>query len=393
MRIHMPEIRRERDAVRLESLVERPGRTEYLWYSVPHSYEDYLTTERLDAFVVGLLMLGMMKGEDIYVDGPMSEKLFYNITSYYMRILEGAFPSLHRIQVIPERLDRAAPGERGGVATGFSGGVDSFCVLADHLWGSVPDGYRITHLLFNNVGSHAPGGRRLFEERFARLLPAAREMGIPFVKIDANLDQMLSGLPYLQSHSPRNVSAVLALQKLFSRYLYASGQKYEDCHGGRAGATGYSDPMSLPLLSTEATECIPTGSQYSRVEKTARISDIPLTYRYLDVCVSSKQAGNCSRCFKCSRTMLTLEMLGKLDRYGSAFDLGIWQKNRIRFIGHALFSRDIYLKEIVKNARARSWRFPVRAWPYAAVSPIVSIVRRTLRGLGERTTRGNQEAR
>jgi len=91
--------------------------------------------------------------------------------------------------------------------------------------------------------------------------------------------------------------------------------------------------------------------------------------------------------------MLTLEMLGKLDRYGSAFDLGIWQKNRIRFIGHALFSRDIYLKEIVKNARARSWRFPVRAWPYAAVSPIVSIVRRTLRGLGERTTRGNQEAR
>jgi hypothetical protein len=375
MRIHIPEIRREHDAVKIMSLVEVPGCSERLWYSVPHNYEKYLQRDRLDPFVVGLLLLGMKDGEDIYVDGVMSEKLFYNITSYYMRILRIQMPELHSVRIVPEQLVGGIPREKGGVATGFSGGVDSFCVLADHYWNPVPNCFRVTHLLFNNVGSHGRGGRTLFEERFSKVLPAAREMSLPIIKIDSNLSELLSGFDFVSTHVPRNVSAALTLQKLFGRFLYASAYRYEDCYVGRTHEMGRHDPVSVHLLSTEETECIATGSQYSRVQKTDRVSEISLTYRYLDVCVSSKRAGNCSECPKCGRTMLTLEMLGKLGRYGRVFDLRVWQENRVRFMGQALSSRDLFLKEIVKSAREYNWRFPALSRLYALCYLVAGILR------------------
>lgn len=384
MRIHMPEICSERDAVKIRSLVERPGYREHLWYSVPHGYEDYLVTERLDAFVVGLLLLGMKNGEDIYVDGVMSEKLFYNLTQCYMHIVRILVPALHRIKVVPEQLDSTALGAKG-VATGFTGGVDSFCALADHHWGPVPDGFKVTHLLIHNVGSHGHGeaGRRVFEERFSRTLPAARELGMPIIKIDSNLDDLFctSGLGFQLTNVARGVSAVLTLQKLIGRYLLASSFRYADCRVHKTYDMAYADPMALHLLSTESTECISTGSQYSRVEKIARISDVPITYRYLDVCVSpgkAEQAGNCSKCWKCNRTMLTLEMLGKLDRYSSVFDLNVYRKNRVRFMGQVLVSRDVLMKEVAESARQRHWRFPPGSWFYALLFPLTDMVRRAV---------------
>lgn len=72
------------------------------------------------------------------------------------------------------------------------------------------------------------------------------------------------------------------------------------------------------LLSTEATDSISTGSQYTRAAKTAQVAEIEPSYRHLDICVEpgTSRSGfrNCSRCWKCARTMVTLEALGKLDR-------------------------------------------------------------------------------
>ncbi|MBN2466485.1 polysaccharide pyruvyl transferase family protein [candidate division WOR-3 bacterium] len=366
MRIHTPEVRREQDVVKITAQVEQAGSSRYLWYSVPQEYEQYLTTNRLDAFVVGLLVTAMKNNEDMYVDGAMSEKLFYNITSYYMRVLEVVNPSLRRVRIIPEELDSSANKRGAGVATGFSGGVDSFCVLADHLSDAVPAGYRVTHLLFHNVGSHGRGGRRLFEERFAGILPAARELGLPLLKVDSNLEEFFSDptLGYMLTHVPRGVSAALTLQGLIGRYFYASGYRYQDCRIAESDSLAFADPVAVPLLSTEVTECIPTGSQYSRVEKTERISDMPITHRYLDVCVDSLAAGNCSKCWKCNRTMLTLEILGKLDKYRKVFDLNIYRRNRTRFMGEVLSGHDPFFKEMIDRANELGWHFPdtARLW-------------------------------
>jgi len=360
MRICAPEVVREREAVKVTARVERRGLTQQLWYSVPHRYEEYLLPGRVDSFVLGLLLPAMRDGEDIHADGLMSEKLFFNLTRHYSRLLSIAAPALRPVRLLPGQLEGRAPAPGPGVAVGFSAGVDSFSALADHFLGPVPDGFRVTHLFFDNVGSHGIGGRRLFEERYARILALADELSLPVVKVDSNLDEVMAGFDHEFDHGIRNMSAALILQRLFRRYLYASTHRFEDCNVRGARWMSILDPAVLHLLSTEATECVSVGCQYSRVEKTARIAELPITWRHLDVCIAER-VGNCSRCWKCCRTMLTLEMLGKLELYRGVFDLDIWKRNRVDFMGRVL-ARDFPLaREIVESAPRYRWRFPVRS--------------------------------
>lgn len=57
------------------------------------------------------------------------------------------------------------------------------------------------------------------------------------------------------------------------------------------------------LLSTECTEIIDDGNQYSRTQKTELIADYPPAHQYLNVCVDHADdylsAQNCSICSKC----------------------------------------------------------------------------------------------
>jgi hypothetical protein len=45
--------------VQLQSVVEHSGRHQVLWYSFENNYEPYLTTEKLDGFLVAVLPLAM----------------------------------------------------------------------------------------------------------------------------------------------------------------------------------------------------------------------------------------------------------------------------------------------------------------------------------------------
>lgn len=365
MRIHIPEVIEDKENVTIRVLVEHYGRKEHLWYSVSRDYGGWLTPESQDAFVVALLLLAMKEKEDIYVEGAMSEKLFYNLVNYYMRIVTSCIPSLSPVRIIPEELRSASYTQtKSGVATGFSGGIDSFCVLADHFFGSVPDGFKVTHLLFNNVGSHGAGGRQLFRDRYNRLMPAAKELGLPLIAIDSNISEVLP-VSFRKSHTIRNISAVLLLQKLIRRFYYASTFKYEDCFVGETYDIAYSDPMAVHLLSTETTECISSGCQYSRVEKTMRVAEIQLSHKHLDVCVNASGGENCSACRKCAMTLLTLEIIGKLQEYKGIFDLEKYDMIRNRYIGNVLSSKYPLRREIVRKAKELQYEFPLLSKCYA----------------------------
>ena len=147
------------------------------------------------------------------------------------------------------------------------------------------------------------------------------------------------------------------MQQLFGKYLYASGVRYQDCKVGTAYDIAYADPMSVHLLSTETLECISSGCQYSRVEKTIRVSAF-LSRKYLDVCARNRTiAGNCSTCWKCARTLLTLDTLGCEHLYDGVFDLNAWATIRNRYIRTVLLSRNPLLREIVELAKTRGFRF------------------------------------
>ena len=174
---------------------------------------------------------------------------------------------------------------------------------------------------------------------------------------------------FQQTNTPRNVAPVLLLQKLFSKFYFSSSFPYNEIGVRLVPDTSFVDPIALPLLSTETLECLSTGASYTRVQKTKLIAQLEASRRYLNVCVDSNASGkNCSVCFKCARTLLTLEILGLLNEYQAIFDVAKYQKFRTRYLIRLLRNRNgIFEREILDLAKEKGVIFPL---PYYALAEI-----------------------
>lgn len=326
--------------------------THNLTYSIPLEYADWFATDRCDGFVVGLLFQAMERKEDIVVEGPLSSLLFHSLQGFYIPMMAQAFPNLHPINIVPSFLTDEPAGGRG-VATGFSGGIDSFATVIQHLVQENSANYKISHFLFHNTGSHGSGnpeaGRRLFWQRYEMMQPFAREVGIPIIPVDSNLSEIFP-IDFITMHSALNASVPLVLQNGLQRYFYSSAYKYADCGVDRTDDVARFDPFAFHLLSTEGLDCVSTGCQMSRVEKTELVAAYKPSHRYLNVCVESAFEGkNCSVCFKCRRTILTLELFGISDLYSDVFDLKKFRKIRNGYIMQLLlYKRGSFEAEIAQ---------------------------------------------
>lgn len=368
MIIYPATIREEGTFTAVASEIEYGSRKETLWYSVDKRYSQYLTTEKLDGFVVGLLPLAMETGEDIIVKGPVSEKLFYNLSHHYMGILRLTSPSYKSIEIVPDSLTVSTEYIcEGAVATGFSAGIDSLCTVHDYLLSDIPPSYKITHFIFNNAGSHGEWDTRearvRFNTRYNFIKGFADRLRIEFIKIDTNLSDILR-MEFRKTHVPRNISCALILQKLIGKLYYSSALRYQDSYIGPANDHSFSEPFSVPLLSTETLECISTGSQYSRIEKTKRVIVIEDSRKWLNVCLfpqDPERVGNCSCCGKCLLTMFTLELLGVLEQYSEVFDLDIWSRQRNLYIVTTILgkSRDPLVVEAREYINGIGYIFPL----------------------------------
>lgn len=346
--IEAPKLKMRGDKARLCAAVNLPEGTQELWFELDSSQAHLFADETLDGFVVGLLPLAATRGLDIHAAGPMSSRLCYSINAYLGELLRCLIPSAHRIRVKADSLVAAHWGGRG-VFTGFSAGIDSFCTVVEHRSDEVPPEYRVSHLLFNNVGSHGQTDHDLqvFRERFQRLKPNADELALPLLAVNSNLDGVLR-LDFQLTHTLRNVAVALLLQRGCGKYLYSSTVHYVDSHVGPTYDVGHADSIVLPLLSTETTECISSGGQHTRFEKTRLVSGFVPSRTALDVCVNPAQARliNCSRCWKCLRTQLTLEAIGALESYRAVFDLESYRNLRTLYISLVLKSHDSLLREV-----------------------------------------------
>lgn len=332
-----------------------------------------MISDSADAVVVALLFPAMARGEDIEVESAISEDLYYHLNKSVQVILKSVFPGLHEIQINPREL--TAPQQKSpGVATGFSGGIDSFCVLADHYYSDdVPGGFRLTHLLFNNVGSHGAGGEALFNTRFSRVKSMAEQIGLPILAVNSNLDSFYIDLGYdfIDTHTPRNVSVAHLLKNGIGRYYYASTYDYRSTAVGTSkGGLPQCEPVLLPLLSTGSMDIISAGSEYTRVEKTLKVAAIEDSHDLLDICVKAKQAEkvdaiNCSTCWKCMRTLLTLDIAGLLDSYDQMFDLELYRARRDKYIAEIYNKDDPLTTEIIQFAKQQNFSLPFSSKFYA----------------------------
>jgi hypothetical protein len=334
-----------------------------LWFSVGRQYAELLSV-RADHIAVGLLLPAMRYGRDLHVGGTVTGGLLHRLNHEVQSLVKQVHPTYSRITVTADDEAPALP-RAAGVATGFSGGIDSMAVVSEYaLEPEVPDDLRITHLLSNNVGAHGTGGQALWQARFQALLPVAMELQLPFILVDSNLEDHYPRMGFLETVTFRNAAVAHLLAGGIGRLHYASSGSYHWVRMPMNGVVSRVDTMSLPLLSTSGLDLDCANPDLSRVHKTLALAHNPY-YRYLDVCIDADptREGNCSKCWKCMRTMFTLELAGMLDRFTPVpFRREPYEAARSTYLAHVLASDEPLDREVVEFANEQGWRWgaPVR---------------------------------
>ncbi len=388
MKISAPELVHAEGNITYRVAVESATGSRPLWFSLSEQYRD-LVSDRADGALVALLFPAMARGEDIHVAGVLSERLYYNLSGRCQALLQSLDPTLKTIKIHAQHLTSTPP-KSAGVAMGFSGGVDSFCALVDHCPRynpTVAPSYAITHLLYNNVGSHGSGGKELFLNRYHALQPFISSLGLPFIAINSNAGEFYDGLPFAKVHTVLNTAVPLVLQQGIGVFLYASALHYASISSSGTGGTAKIDPMLLPLLSTENLDAVSVGCEYTRAEKVLRLTEVPDTYTRLDVCCSShKQGGNCSQCDKCLWSMVALEAIGALEHYADQFNLERYRQIRDRYLPEILLKDHPRSDDLLDLAASQNYTFPRKARLFAHI-PLFLQGRQIVRHLRDRLRR------
>ncbi|WP_438951198.1 hypothetical protein, partial [Porticoccus sp.] len=92
-----------------------------------------------------------------------------------------------------------------------------------------------------------------------------------------------------------------------------------------------------------------------------------------DVCAASAETRekllkpNCSVCWKCQRTLITLEALGIIDKFGSVFDLSVYKQEKCKFYRNLYFKMldgDPLAKEAFYLAKESGLKMQVKITDY-----------------------------
>lgn len=375
MHVDLPRIYPTGDKTRVDAAMQTARGSISLWYEVDAAYTRHLIATRLDGFAVAALMIAMEKGEpELVLNGPVSERLLHSLQSQIEPLFKVLNPMWHEVTIKARAVEPSPAPERPAVVTGFSGGVDSFFTIAEYLTPERSPSYRLTHLLFCNVGSHGrgDGGRRLFHERWNLINAFGTSIGLPIVRVDSNLDDLLD-TRFERTHVARNASAVLALQGLFTKYLYSSTYRYQDCYFAETDDMAHADPATVHTLSTESLDVLSIGCECSRVRKTSLAARMPQTRTMLNVCMNPASGGrNCSRCSKCLRTLATLDLLGIVEEFDAVFDLGVYRGLRTEYL-MLLPNRtdDPFIRELYEFSRTPEARVPRSVSKFFAIWPLI----------------------
>jgi hypothetical protein len=318
MIIDIPIVKEKDNNILVTSSVDK----NLLWFELNKNYKNWITSSS-DPFLIGLILPAMKTGEEIVVKGKISKDLFFNLSTNFQHVILHLFPFLKPVRIICENDFYNSSKKENYIVTGFSGGVDSYCTLNDYYFNNNVDDYKITHLLFNQVGAHGTS-QEVFLKKYQVLKTITDQIKLPFILVNSNLRDFYTDLSFKQTHTIRNAVVPHLLEPMIYRFLYSSGFNYRDMALFNKDDSSYADPVLLPLLSTSQLSLVSVGSEYTRVEKTKKVANIKITHTTLDVCLDNKRKNfslNCSVCSKCLRTMLTLDLSNNLEKYASVFDL------------------------------------------------------------------------
>lgn len=351
---------------------------EILWYRVTPEYGKYLCYERADSFIVTFFTFAMERNLNLRSVYPVSEKLWYQITTQIMPQLAGTSNGIgQEIQIFADTVSSSYLNE-GGVGTGMSCGVDSFATLYEYTKLCSMPTYKLTHLTHFNVGAHhgQTGSfdpklqKKLYRKDVSMVQSFCDEYGYKLIAVDSNLTEVLENLfgyaNFGNTHTYRNIGVVLLLQKLFSKYYYSPAVNLDQFDCRLESDPSYYEKWLLPYLSTETVSFYNSNKNWSRQEKLKLISNFPQSYDWLKVCVKSDT--NCCKCVKCMRTILGLEAINKINLFAKVFDPQTVNSNREQLKTYMLCQikkGDLFYMEIYEEALKNGMKFSFKSRVYA----------------------------
>lgn len=315
--IHQPEILTSEGTITSWAAIEyenrRPGQPELLWYRFPESYREFIS-EQSDAFLLPGMMLALHLGEDIEVRGRVSPKLAKYLIDY-LRVLSVWMPEYVRpIEITCQKL-ASIDARPTAIGSFFSGGVDSTFTL----WKNLPTNqpipeYQITHALYVQGMDLIHKWADIYQRRFQHFQASLSDVGVTLLRVETNANRAIIGrFPQFHFYSTPLLGAVHALGGLFKR-IYVPGTWH---HSQFLRQPSAANPLVEGLLSSDNLEVIQHGASHWRVEKLEAIADWAFAQQNLKVCnnIHERKTFNCSRCEKCTRTLIVLYLLGKGEEF------------------------------------------------------------------------------
>lgn len=350
-----------------------------MWFEVEDEYIKYLCDERSDAFVIATLPYAIKHELDIEVKGKISSKLYYQLNNCLVPLLCNHFGK--KFIKIEGVVDNTQLKTENGVGTGISCGIDSFYTILKNSNLKTSE-FNVAYLTFFNAGASGKFGgedsRKLYNKRKENSRKFAQENGFKFVCVDSNMNEFIM-MSHLATHTFRSLACVLALQKLFSKYYYASGGEDFNETKITPESTAYYDILNVQCLSNENVQFYSDGIGISRLNKIKKIVNYPITYKWLNVCIGEEE--NCGHCSKCIRTLLELESIGQLNNYCNVFDLNDFKKNRSKFIGYMIEqkSSNVYFKEIYNEYKKNKIEIPIISYVIAFFYKLEKLIKKYLK--------------
>ena len=310
-----------------------------LWFSVPKEYIGYLCEERSNAFVIALLWYAMLTESDICFEAPMSKKLYDGLTQKLIPAIMKDVKT--RISLKGPVTSDVVVGEQG-VVCGMSCGVDSLYTLHIYNSDSTPTNMKLTHLIYCELDYIFPnvmppyGIDEIFlkEEQIDSIIvkgaaTIADRHHMPLLHFHSNLDRDFCRGGMIYSGMYRYLACVLALEKLFSTYIVSSsgnGKQVEEA--SIISPTQNYEDLICESLDTEKLRYM-ISDHTTRTDKIRAIADDADFSDFASICYSiDNGALNCGECYGCMKTIIPLDILGKLDQFGKIFDIAKYYANR-----------------------------------------------------------------
>lgn len=310
----------------------RWGGSDRVYFKLDKKFKDSICTD-YSPFLVSFLVPAMSLGENIYIEGEVSKEVYDSLDRIQNKFVSWNI-GLKKINVYVNGLNS----EKYNVkkrAVFFSGGVDSFYTYLKNK----EDGIVLDYFILANGYDINIRNKSLWDSTSEYIENISKIEKVDLIKVESNIRDIIEPIVMWDySHGGCLAALGLLLTKELSDVYIGSTYTFKQMFPWG------SHPEVDSLWSSESTKFHHHGADTTRLEKVFYISKYPIVLKTLRVCYLNKKDNfNCGVCDKCMRTMINLELAGKLlnsETFPKKVDINLLKKIKIESSHGAIFHEE-----------------------------------------------------